>query len=262
MDGTYLRARPQILGLHRSIPPIDPRDRAYLDGLYQGEVRFVDDQIGRLLDAIDAHSPLEDSLVVVFGDHGEEIGDHGSLEGHGWTLYEEVLRVPLILRFPAGLYQGSVVEQPVGLMDVAPTVLDSLGIPPPDGFQGRSLRPLFDGESEPLEYPPVISDSGGRLGVFKRSVRGSRFKLIESKDTGQWQVGPPFGAGYELYDLASDPLEQINLFDPDHPEAIRLMRVLEALDRRLAEAGTEATTGDVELSEEERQMLESLGYIQ
>jgi arylsulfatase A-like enzyme len=261
MDGSYLAARAQILGLHRTIPPIDPRDRDYLDGLYQGEIRFVDDQIGRLLDAIDSRSPLEETLVIVLGDHGEEIGDHGSLEGHGWTLYEEVLRVPLILGFPDGGHRGTVIQQPVGLIDVAPTVLDYLDIETPKSFQGRSLLPLIESGSTSMVLPPVISDSGGRLGVFKRSVRGPRYKLIESKDTGQWHEGPPFGAGFELYDLETDPQEQNNLYHPEHPEAQKLLRVLEMVD--LGQTGADQLSTDaVELSEEERKMLESLGYIQ
>jgi arylsulfatase A-like enzyme len=262
VDGSYLQIKPQILGLHESIAPIDPADRQHLDALYQGEIRFVDDEIARLLAAVDTRSPLADSLVVVVSDHGEELGDHGSLEGHGWTLYEEILHVPMIWNFPDSAYQGTVVREPVGLIDVAPTILDFLDIESPDQFQGRSLLPLLKPREEMAASPPVVADSGGRFGIFKRAVRGPRFKLIETRDTGDSEIGLPIDAGYELYDLESDPGEQQDLYHPDHPEAQRLLRILELADRPHGDGEMEATTPAQELSEEEKKMLESLGYIQ
>ena len=143
IDGSYNQVKTRILGLNESIQPIDPADLEHLDALYQGEIRFVDDQIKRLLDAVNTRSPLEDCLVVVVADHGEELGDHGSLEGHGWTMYEEVLRVPMIWRFPGLTYQGAVVEEPVGLIDVAPTALKLFGVEVPAHMEGKSL---FEGK--------------------------------------------------------------------------------------------------------------------
>ena len=116
---------------------------------------FVDDEIDRLLAAVDARSPLADSLVVVVSDHGEELGDHGSLEGHGWTLYEEILHVPMIWSFPDAAHQGTVVREPVGLIDVAPTILDFLGIESPVQFQGRSLLPLLGSRELAMTSIPV-----------------------------------------------------------------------------------------------------------
>ena len=262
VDGSYVQIKPQILGLHESIDPIDPVDRQHLDALYQGEIRFVDDEIDRLLAAVDARSPLADSLVVVVSDHGEELGDHGSLEGHGWTLYEEILHVPMIWSFPDAAHQGTVVREPVGLIDVAPTILDFLGIESPVQFQGRSLLPLLRSRELATTSSPVIADSGGRFGIFKRAVRGARFKLIETRDTGRSEIGLPIDAGYELYDLESDPGEHHDLYHPGHPEAQRLLRILELADRPLGDGEMGSTTPAQELSEGEKKMLESLGYIQ
>ncbi len=262
LDGTYETAKTRILGMNESVPPLDPADRQHLDGLYQGEVRFVDDQVQRLVQAFEARSPESGSLIVVVADHGEEIGDHGSLEGHGWTLYEEVVRVPMIWRFPGGAHQGRVIEQPVGLIDVAPTLLDFLGVRSAPQFQGQSLLPLILGEEASPAPRLIFSDSGGRLGIFKRSVRGPRFKLIETRDTGQNLFGVPIQAGYELYDLHADPGERQNLFRPDHPAARHLLRALEQQLVRDSSLRGQVETGAVELSEEERKMLESLGYIQ
>ena len=262
IDGSYVQIKPQIRGLHEEVDPIDPADRQHLDALYQGEIRFVDDEIGRLLEAMDGGSPNAENLVIVVSDHGEELGDHGSLEGHGWTLYEEILRVPMIWQFPDLVHQGTVVRDPVGLIDVAPTILDFLGVEPPKQFEGRSLLPLLQPGAGTATSPLVIADSGGRFGIFKRAIRGPRFKLIETRDTGLSEIGLPIDGGYELYDLQSDPGEQHDLYHPDHPEAQRLLRALELAERRQIDGQMVPTTTAQELSEDEREMLESLGYIQ
>lgn len=262
VDGTYDQIHPQILGANETVPPIDPTDRDHLDGLYQGEIRFVDDEIGRMLTEIDTRFALADSLVVVVSDHGEELGDHGSLEGHGWTLYEEILRVPMIWTFPDLSHRGMVVSQPVALIDVAPTILDAVGLPIPDRFQGRSLLGLLEPSGAKTKTPPVIADSAGRFGIYKRAVRGPRYKLIETQDTGLNELGFPIRAGYELYDLLEDPGEQVDLFDPEHPAALELLEVLDRLDAGSNEDVEGPTPEAVELSDEEKRLLESLGYIQ
>jgi len=262
MDGSYEQVKPFIRGMNPEPRSVDPADQRHLDALYQSEIRFVDDQVGRLLKAVDARSTDLDNLVVVVADHGEEIGDHGSLEGHGWTLYEEIIRVPMILRFPGLAHAGRVVPQPVGLIDIAPTVLDLLQLESPEPFQGRSLLPLISPTREPSAVTPVFTESGGRFGIVKRAVRGSRFKLIQTLDTGTNRFGVPIQAGYELYDLESDPHEHTNIYRPGHPAARRLESALEGALRLSASVDEDPAAAALELSEEEKRMLESLGYIQ
>ena len=260
-EGTYSWIRPYIKGKETDIPPLDPRDRDHLIALYDGEIRYTDSQVSRLLEAIDRTLGLSNCLIIVLGDHGEEFGEHGSLEGHGWSLYEEVLHVPLIMRLPGNKARGRVVEEPVELRDLAPTVLDYLNIPSPDSFQGRSLTGTWEREEAP-STPSFVFGENARFDTLKRAVRGRRFKLIHtSSDTGTNTFGIPVEAGYELFDLQSDPGERKNIFSPANPYA-EILNV--EMIRRAGEypRGETRDPTRVELSDEARDLLRSVGYIE
>ncbi len=254
-DGRYASVRPYIAYLHADPPPPLPMlARERITALYDGEIRYADDQLGRLLRALERRG--EECIVVVLSDHGEELGEHGSFEGHGWTLYDEVLRVPLVLRLPGAEAAGAVVEAPVTLLDVAPTVLDALGLPVPGSFQGTSLMPLIRGAAAP----------GGRLlfaqtqrsGTRLRAVRGERWKRIEVADAGAARLGLPVRQGTELYDLDSDPGEQHAQRDDALPVARSLAGALDAAET-LRDAGA-VPPAEVELSDADRERLRALGY--
>lgn len=164
------------------------RDLAYVRKLYQGELRTVDRALGDLLDALRTAGRLDDAIVVVVGIHGEEFFEHGGA-GHGITLYEESLRVPLILRAPELLAPGRV-ETPVDLLDLAPTLADLTGIRVPSQWQGESLVPLID---DPIPPPRLVV---GYLGD------GSRSALV---GTHKYVVGP--GRRERYFDLRHDPKE-------------------------------------------------------
>ncbi len=175
---------------------------AHLAAAYDGEVRFTDHYVGRVLDALAASGLAADTAVVIFSDHGEAFGEH-SLGGepiyfHGRTLYEEMLRVPLLIRVPH--LPPRVVNDQVALIDLAPTLLDLVGAPRPASFRGRSLLPAMVGE--PLPPAAVVAellpaDSQRRR---SRAIIDGASKLIVNSD-----------AGDELYDLTADPGEQRNL---------------------------------------------------
>ena len=133
---------------------ISQRDLAHLIARYDGEIRYTDDTLGRMLDVLQEVGHLDDTLVVVTSDHGDEFREHGG-KGHMATVYREVVHVPLVMwaghRLPAGI-----VEEPVTLADVAPTVLDLLGVEVSTPFDGRSLVPAFRGE--PLPTEPTIGE--------------------------------------------------------------------------------------------------------
>ena len=118
----------------RNVGWLSPAEIDTLINLYDADIRYVDDNIGRLLESLGNH--LENTIIIVTADHGEAFGEHNSL-GHG-TLYEELIRVPLIIAGP-GIKAGAVVSEPVELMDLAPTIADSVGIARVKGFHGRSL---------------------------------------------------------------------------------------------------------------------------
>ncbi len=196
--------------------------------IYRAEVHWVDAQLGRLLDALDAAGHADDTIVAIVADHGEGLGEHGWL-GHR-LLYEEQMHLPLMMRWPGGP-AGARVDALVRSVDVAPTVLDLLGLPALPGVQGASLRGLAEGRPEPprLAYADQLNawDTNGHVAELRPQddllhvLRDRRWKLIHK---------PTQPERSELYDLDADPDEAVNLYRADHPEAVRLLAELERRD--------------------------------
>ena len=213
------------------------------EAAYDAEISYTDDQIRQALAALD---PASEAFVVVTADHGEAFYEHEHL-GHGQDLHEEQVRVPLILRFPGALHRGRVVEKPVSLVDVMPTILDFLAIEPPGDSQGRSLLPLITGSTSPL--PPVfLAVSRAEPGI--RGIRQGDWKYLRT-------LGDP--AGDRLFDLRSDPGERRNLAG-EYPEVAE--DLARRLDRFLAAAPTEMRPELEEVNEETLDELRALGYVE
>lgn len=209
---------------------------------YALEVEYADREIGRLLDGLRrAGVRGQDRLLVLVSDHGEGVGDHG-LRGHVHQLYDSLLHVPLLMAAPGLLDPGVVRTDPVGLIDVAPTVLDLLGVERPEGMRGRCLFP-------PPDPAPHLAST--HRPQAKRNllalIDGGR-KLILAPDSGQT----------ELYDVARDPaeLEDVGSRHPDVARELtrRLRRVSDA-----TEAGSAAPRP--ELDDDDRAALRALGYV-
>jgi arylsulfatase A-like enzyme/Tfp pilus assembly protein PilF len=182
-------------------------------GAYDGEVASVDRAIGALLPAAGA-AEAKDVLTVFAGDHGESLGEHG--EGtHGFFVYDSTVLVPLFVRFPGRVAPGSS-GLPARLLDVAPTILDLLGLPPLTGIDGVSLRPTLAGAQAPPEpayietYQPWLSYGWSPL----RAVRHRGFKLIDAPRP-------------ELYALDADSGEERNVIAAEPARAAELQRLLE-----------------------------------
>ncbi len=153
-------------------------DVAWIQALYHGEITYQDEHVGVLLKALKDAGRLEDTIVVVTNDHGEEIYDHKSF-GHGWTLYEEMIRAPLMIHYPPLFPKATAVDQIIEHVDLAPTLVEALGLPPMRGTEGRSFLPALHGsvEQEP-RYAIAVSDNG------KRSIHIGNWKLEISKKRG------------------------------------------------------------------------------
>ena len=239
---------------------------------YRSEVAFTDHWIGRLVDGLAERGLDQDTLVVVVADHGEEFGEHGAAR-HGHTLYDELTRVPLVLRLPAAVEaahgigaRGREVATPVGVVDILPTLLElcdvaprledrphvagEIDVPP---FAGQSLVPLLAGDA--FEPRPLLSELRLRPGRHAEAVVVDGYKLKRWADGRQ-----------ELYDLGADPTEQDDLLAPDAPpfdgaELSRLERLLEQslevaeLTGRFHEQGAE-----LELTPAEAAAMDALGY--
>jgi arylsulfatase A-like enzyme len=184
-------------------PDMDPADLVQLVALYDGEIAWVDSQVGRVLDRLRELGIAEDTLVVLTSDHGEEFFEHGA-KTHRAQLYKESVHVPLIVAWPGGLPAGRRVAGPVGIVDVAPTIAGLAGIPVPRGLTGRDLSAVARGaENPPVDYLTELfvfpeGDAPGplhHLGLWF----GARHALLRS-DTG--------GRTMEAFDLGRDPRER------------------------------------------------------
>jgi arylsulfatase A-like enzyme len=189
--------------------PLPEDYRRFLIDRYDGEIRFVDEQVGRLLDGVAATGRGGRTFVVLTADHGEEFKDHGSI-GHGRRLYEEVVHVPLVIGRPeAAGGPGTRVATPVSGIDLLPTIADLAGAAPPPGAQGASLAALLGqgapgparaGDAAPPSDRPLVSETI-RLNAHLKAIRRGPLKLIQSMDENR----------AELYDLAVDPRERLDL---------------------------------------------------
>jgi arylsulfatase A-like enzyme len=243
-DWRYLR---KFLGADERM---EPADLEHVVALYDGEIRYTDHHLGRLFEELRALDLWEDTLLVITSDHGEEFQEHGSVH-HVRTLYEEVLRVPLIVKLPGGRPDGwrEVVPEPVAGIDVAPTILSAAALHTPPSFEGRDLVPLFSG---PGREGPVFARTI-RHGSRKEALREGALKTIRTFAGRQ--------TTFEAYDLAADPGELHPLAGATDTQAARFERVLQgrgAPDPLPPEAPEEP----VELTSEQLERLRALGYIE
>jgi len=241
---------------------IGPTQKESAEFRYDREIRYVDDELARLYRWVETRGPGANTIWIVLSDHGEEFLEHGAI-GHNTLPFDEVLRVPLIVRGP-GIVAGRRVDAPLHHVDVMPTLLDLLGVPPPAGLYGRSFAAALRGE--PLtdfdRGRPRFSTSWLLLPPYTApalTVRRGASKLILHRTAS--------GDGLDLYDLAADPREQRPIRTND-TEAGALRDLLEAYvremeqahARRAATSSVAPQTTGVDPAREE--MLRALGYIQ
>ncbi len=184
----------------------------YIADLYDAEVAYLDFEIGRLFNHLGEHGLLDDTLVVLFGDHGENMTEHDSWFDHA-GLYDSVVHVPLIVWAP-GRVPAMESSAMVGLVDVLPTVFEIIGLPEPVGVDGRSLMPLIRGEVTTHRDVIMLSEATWQA---SRGVRTPEWKFI------RYMQSTIYGRdGVELYDLAADPDEQVNVAEV-YPEVAETM---------------------------------------
>ena len=238
-----LGTREHTLRLRLGELELDPELVRRAEPLYDGEVAFVDSEIGVLRRGLEELGLLEDAILVLTADNGEELLDHGSFE-HGHTLYEELTRVPLILWAP-GRLEPEVVEADVGQVAVGPTLCELAGLATPPAFSGRSL--LAELRAGEVADRPVLTQ-GNMWGIKRTAWRKGGWKLIVSAEPEE----PP-----ELYHLDRDPGERRNLAS-DHPERLAAMaRELGELRLRLGARHGEGAVLDPGL----REALAALGRV-
>jgi arylsulfatase A-like enzyme len=237
------RSRPFFLGNENwglRPSPVPARDVAVFRDLYDGDVRTADEGVGTLLDVLAHRGLIDETVVILTSDHGEEFLEHGGL-AHSQTLYDEVLRVPLLIRLPGGASGGTVVESIAQHVDIVPTILDVLGLPVPAGLDGSSLlAPRSAEEDETYSFLRL----GGRE--------------LEAMTTGRWKVvhniAREEGPQYEAYDLVRDPRE--------HGDPAAASRVLIGYAMaRLRELGATDHAEGPRVDPEKLRRLQALGYV-
>lgn len=213
----------------------------YVEALYDGAVRDADDALRNALESLGAES---NALILLTADHGEEFGEHGHF-GHGQSLFEELVHVPLLVRFPDARFAGRVIEEPVSLVDLFPTLAELTGLTLPEGLHGRSLLPALEGA--------------------RREARGVLAEVSRPEDLAMWRDG-----SHKLvrrmrvpekslsFDLANDPDEHVNLY-PEDPHARQLEQAL--LDR-LADWARGDEVPLLPLAPKAVESLRSMGYVE
>ena len=198
-------------------------DQKKIIALYDAGIRYIDAQIGRLLQDLKRTGHFDDTLIVISADHGEELWDHGSFF-HGQSLYEELLHIPLIVRLPEGKDAGRVVERTVQGIDLAPSILDWMDLPSPDQFQGEKLGQRL--EQAPRDF---IATATQAQFPTRYAIRRGNTKLVESLDL----------AGVERFQLDTDP-EETSPASIDDTATAALANDLRAARSILRERGFQA----------------------
>ncbi len=224
-------------------------DLAYPITQYAAGVTYVDAQIGVLMARLKELGVYDDMLIVVLADHGEHLGEHGIWFTH-LLPYEETLHVPLIIKLPRGRHAGTVVDEPVSLVDVLPTVLDETGLSARTALDGRDLGPLMAGRDTGRSV--IAAEQGADPRHDCRTLQEGRWKLLVFRDDAASRC--------ELYDLAVDPAERHDSASERPGIVARLRRKMEAL----WPDGWDATTGSAPelpaIDNAARRRLKSLGY--
>lgn len=233
---------PQLVAMLNSrlfdLEAIGPQDAAHVARSYDAEIRQVDDGIGALVAGLRQRDLLDRVLLIVTADHGEEFGEHGRVGVHAYSLYDEVLRVPLVVRLPGAAYADRHVQAQVRLIDVAPTVLDAIGVQFALDAPGRSLLPLLAGEDR-APRPALSSRYQGSERRF--SVRTNRWKLLNGR----------------LFDLGRDPGETTDVADRFPLVRAGLLGTLDEFLGLPRVVGAEP----IQLDEDLREQLRALGYV-
>lgn len=218
---------------------------------YKGEIRYTDAIVGELVEHLKRLGVLDRTIIAITSDHGEEFGEHEGI-GHAITVYDEVMRVPLILWGPGAVPEGRVVHEPASLLDVVPTLVDLLGLPAIPGVQGQSLVPLLRGETPP--------DGRVRYAEGPARKNASGALLMARERDHKWIAHKSALADAEIYDLGSDPGEKQRLDDAGL--RTRGEQLFGEFDALLKGGPQHPKPPERELDDETRGKLRALGYVE
>jgi choline-sulfatase len=226
--GDFEMLRKARVGRLAEVLDLTDRELDHIRTLYDCQIMRGDASVGMIADSLRAWDLLDKSMIIVFADHGEEFLEHGSID-HGQTVYEETIRVPLVVYCPSLIHGPVRVEKQAGLIDLAPTILDAVGVEKPAYFEGVSLMPLVSGRFKasgetlrPCGLPTscLITEAIARR-TEKKALRRPPWKLIYD----------PFFGAVELYNVSTDRFDSDNLIEMEPRIASRLTDTLLTMQR-------------------------------
>ena len=231
---------------------INPAQKKNLIDRYDGAIRFIDDQIGKLLDILQSLNLKEDTLLIIAADHGEAFGEHDDWT-HGHTLYQETIKIPLIIWYSKICSNQITSNELAGLIDIKPTILNIVGIKQSEIYQGEDLISLITKKGSLYQQKgsreEIFSEGGKNLRCI---ITSTNWKLISKKARGKIEL--------ELYNLEQDPEEKHNVVNL-YPEIAKNLQ--KRLTSRFKEFEKQALKpGKATIDAETRRELKSLGYIQ
>ncbi len=236
---------PEIVAYRRGQIELGDETIRRLEALYNGEVAYTDRELGRLLDGLKEMKLDSSTIIVVTSDHGEEFLDHGGFE-HGHTLYDELIHVPLIIRWPGHIPANVVARSEIRHVDVAPTVCSLTGVPADAGFRGRDLAPLWAPDAPRADRPVYGEGNFWGAPLYCRRANGYKTIMQEGSDK------------VEIYDLSEDPGEMTTLGGDDPLLVKRLTEDLALI--RMGMGVDTPKPAPVSLTPREKERLRALGY--
>jgi len=247
------RGRPLFLWVHLydahdPYDPPEPFKSRYSAEPYDGEIAYVDSAMGKLLEQLRASGLYENTLIAVMADHGESLGAHGENE-HGVFLYDETIHVPLLFKLPRESYAGKRIEARAELVDVAPTILQVVGLAAPKAMQGESLAGMWKAAAgERMAERPAYAESDYPHKAFGwsslRALRSGKYLYIDAPRR-------------EVYDQVGDPGSEHNLAASAPAVADTLKSQLIAFRQKTSASGA----GKANLDPQEQEKLSALGYV-
>ena len=260
---TWLNKRPagpffmwvHFYDAHDPYDPPEPFKTRYQSDPYDGEIAYTDTAVAKIIAALRASGLYDETLIAVMADHGEAFGEHGE-HHHGIFLYDETIHVPLIMKLPAKRTAGKAVDARVGLIDVTPTILETLGLPIPPEVQGKSLVGLM--KAAPGQSPSGGEEATADRAMYAESDYGHRafgWSALRSWRSGKYlYVQSP---KRELYDETTDPATTHNVADSSKAVTDTLASQLQTFRQSTSAAGNVQT----KLSVDQAQSLRALGYL-
>ncbi len=260
-QGNVRQLSRNILELRAHRQEMDSQDVDYLRGLYHEEIAFTDKNIGKLLESLKTLGLEENTLVILTADHGEEFMEHDWI-GHTRFLYDTLVHVPMVFSLPGHLEPG-VVDEPVSLNDVMPTLMDLSRNPPGDvSWDGRSLKELLMGGQGEWDRPLFMEVSFLAPADEQGTPTAEKEAFLAAVSLGDWKLIHDLdGNHWTLFDRKVDPLEMKDLFNPDHEQVQLLQPVLLDWEKDKVETWGRTFADLPKMTEEQRKRLKSLGYV-